>query len=116
MLALGVVIGSATNHLARNAGASTILVESPPAPPAEEPTPEPTSAAPEAEAGDEAAAPIATPSAIPLEAPIAEEPIASEPEPPAAPVKEELPTGLPEAKHVFVIVLGPAGYEETFGE
>ncbi|HEU4737468.1 MAG TPA: alkaline phosphatase family protein [Solirubrobacterales bacterium] len=116
MLGLGVVIGSATNQLARNAGASTILVESPPAPPEEEPAPEPTSAAPEAEATGSEAAPLASPAAIPLEAPVAEEPIASEPEPPAAPVEEELPTGLPEAKHVFVIVLGPAGYEETFGE
>ncbi len=116
MLGLGVVIGSATNHLARNAGASTILVESPPAPRAEGPAPEPTSAAPETEAaGGEAAAPLASPSAIPLEAPSAQ-PIERETKPPAAPVEEELPTGLPEAKHVFVIVLGPAGYEEAFGE
>jgi phosphatidylinositol-3-phosphatase len=115
MLALGVIVGSATNQIARNAGASTILVESPP-PAEEEPAPEPTSAAPEPEGGSEAATPIATPSAVPLEAPVVEEPIASEPEPPAAPIEEELPTGLPEVKHAFVIVLGQAGYEETFGE
>lgn len=115
MLALGVIVGSATKQLARNAGASTILVESPP-PAKEEPSPEPASAAPEPEATGGEAAPLATPSAIPLETPTVEEPIESEPEPPAAPVEEELPTGLPEAKHVFVIVLGPAGYEETFGE
>ena len=116
MLALGVIVGSATNQLARNAGASTILVESP-APPAEEPAPEPTSAEPEPEAGGgEAAAPLATPSSIPLEAPLADEPPAGGPEPPSVPIEEELPTGLPEAKHVFAIVLGPAGYEETFGE
>ncbi|HYQ79599.1 MAG TPA: alkaline phosphatase family protein [Solirubrobacterales bacterium] len=116
MLALGVIVGSATNQIARNAGASTILVESPPPPAEEEPAPEPTSAAPEPETGGEEAAPVATPSAVPLEAPIVEEPIASEPEAPAAPIEEELPTGLPEVKHAFVIVLGPAGYEETFGE
>lgn len=116
MLALGVVIGSATNHLARNAGASTILVESPPSPPAEEPTSEPTSAPEPEAAGGEAAAPLASPSAIPLEAPVAEEPGTSKPEPPAVPVEEELPTGLPEAKHVFVIALGPVGYEEAFEE
>lgn len=117
MLALGVVIGSATNHLARNAGASTILVESPPAPPEEETHAEPARAAPEPEAsGGETAAPLASPSAIPLEAPVAEKPVASEPEPPAVPVEEGLPTGPPEAKHVFVIVLGPGSYEETFGE
>jgi len=116
MLALGVIVGSATNQLARNAGASTILVESPPPPAAEEPAPEPTSAEPEPEAGGGEAAPLASPSAVPLAAPIAEEPLAGKPEPPAVPIEEELPTGLPEAKHVFVIVLGPAGYEETFGE
>jgi phosphatidylinositol-3-phosphatase len=116
MLALGVVIGSATNHLARNAGASTILVESPPAPPAEEPAAEPPSALEPETASGEAAAPLASPSAIPLEAPVAEEPGTSKPEPPALPVEEELPTGLPEAKHVFVIALGPASYEEAFGE
>ena len=115
MLALGVIVGSATNQLAASVGASTILVESPPPPTEEEPAPEPTSAEPEPETGGEEAAPVATPSAIPLETPIVEEPIASEPEPPAVPIEEELPTGLPEVKHAFVIVLGPAGYEETFG-
>lgn len=115
MLALGVIVGSATNQIAANVGARTILVESPPPPAEEEPAPEPTSAAPETEGDGEAAAPIATPSAVPLEAPIVEEPITSEPEPPATPIEEELPTGLPEVKHAFVIVLGPAGYEETFG-
>ncbi len=115
MLALGVVIGSATNQLARSAGVSTILLEggSPPAP---EPSPEPTGAEPETEAGGEAANPIATPSSVPAEVPVIEEPLEAEPEPPAAPIEEELPTGLPEAKHVFVVMLGTSGYEETFGE
>ena len=116
MLALGVIVGSATKPFARNAGASTILVESPP--PAEEETaPEPTSAEPDPEVGgEEAAEPLASTSAIPLETPTVEEPLESEPEPPAVPVEEELPTGLPEVKHVFVVVLGPADYEATFGE
>jgi hypothetical protein len=115
MLALGVVIGSATSQLARSAGVSTIVLESSP-PSAPKPSPEPVSAEPEPEVGGEAAEPIATPSAVPLEAPIAEEPAEAAPEPPAAPIEEELPSGLPEAKHVFVVMLGTAGYEETFGE
>jgi len=117
MLALGVVIGSATNQLARSAGVRTILLEAGSASEGEEPAPEPTGAAAEPESGsDEGAAPIATPSAVPLAAPIAEEPAEAAPEPPAAPIEEELPTGLPEAKHVFVVMLGTGGYEETFGE
>jgi hypothetical protein len=117
MLALGVIVGSATNRLARNAGASTILVESPPPPAEEESAPEPTSAEPEPEAGgEEAAEPLAESSAIPLETPTVEEPLESEPEPPAVPVEEDLPTGLPEVKHVFLVVLDPAGYEATFGQ
>jgi len=116
MLALGVVIGSATNQLARSAGVSTILLESGP-PPAPEPAAEPTGAEPEVEAGaGEAANPIATPSSVPAEVPAGEEPLEGAPEPPAAPIEEELPEGLPEAKHVFVVVLGTGGYEETFGE
>lgn len=116
MLALGVVIGSATSQLARSAGVSTILLESGSPPPAPEPTPEATAAEPESEAGGEATEPIATPSSVPAEVPATEEPLGGAPEPPAAPIEEELPTGLPEAKHVFVIMLGTAGYEETFGE
>jgi hypothetical protein len=116
MLALGVVIGSATNQLARSAGVRTILLESGSAPPATEPTAEATSAEPEVEAGGEAANAIATPSSVPAEVPATEEPLESAPEPPAAPIEEELPTGLPEAKHVFVVMLGTGGYEETFGE
>jgi phosphatidylinositol-3-phosphatase len=116
MLALGVVIGSATNQLARSAGVRTILLESGSAPAATEPAAEATGAGPEAEAGGEAANAIATPSSVPAEVPTTEEPLESAPEPPAAPIEEELPTGLPEAKHVFVVMLGTGGYEETFGE
>jgi hypothetical protein len=31
-------------------------------------------------------------------------------------LEEELPTGMPEVKHVFVIMLGEDGFEETFGK
>lgn len=113
MLGLGVALGSATNELARSAGLSTILLESPP--PAEEEAPEVAAAEAEAEAAAEAAAPAAAP-AIPQEVPLVEEPLLSEPPPEVPIVEEELPAGLPEVKHVFVIVLGENGYEETFGE
>lgn len=115
MLALGVALGSATNELAQSAGLTSILLEESP-PPEEEPVAE---AAPEseAEAADEEPAPVAaTPSVIPEEVPLVEEPLPSAPEPEAPPIEEELPTGLPEVKHVFLIMLGEGGYEETFGE
>jgi hypothetical protein len=116
MLALGVALGSATNQLAQSAGLTQILFEEP-VPPAEEETAPEAAAAPEAEEAGEAPAPVAvTPSVIPEEVPLIEEPLPSEPEPTAPPIKEELPTGLPEVKHVFVIMLGEGGYEETFGE
>jgi phosphatidylinositol-3-phosphatase len=115
MLGLGVLLGSATDQLAQSAGFSTILLESTP-PPAEEETPEAVAAPPESEASGGEPAPAATPSAaIPEEVPQVEEPIVEEPKP-ETPIKEELPTGLPEIKHVFVIMLGEGGYEETFGE
>lgn len=116
MLALGVALGSATNQLAQSAGLTQILYEEPAPPAAEEIAPE-VAAAPEAEEASEAPAPVvATPSVIPEEVPLVEEPLPSEPEPAAPPIKEELPTGLPEVKHVFVIMLAEGGYEETFGE
>lgn len=115
MLALGVALGSATNELAQSAGLTSILLEES-SPPEEEPVAE-AAPEPEAEAASEEPAPAAaTPSVIPEEVPLVEEPLPSAPEPEAPPIKEELPTGLPEVKHVFVIMLGEGGYEETFGE
>ena len=113
MLGLGVALGSVTQQLAESAGFSTILLESPP--PAEE-APEVASVEPEPEETSEPA-PAATPSAAPPEEQLVEEPLPSEP-PSATPPPEppEPPPGLPEIKHVFVIMLGEGGYEETFGE
>lgn len=118
MLALGVALGSATNELAQSAGFPTILLETPapaPAPAAEEPeeeaTPEPTA--------ETASAPLPEsplPVAVPLEEPLPAAEPPTEPEPEPEPIEEEFPTGLPEVKHVFVIMLGEGGYEETFGE
>ncbi|HET8565165.1 MAG TPA: alkaline phosphatase family protein [Solirubrobacterales bacterium] len=114
MLALGVALGSATGQLAQSAGLTTILLEEPPPPSDEEPMPEAAAAEPEA-AAEAAPEPAAAAPPVPQEAPLAEEPLPSEPEP-EAPVIEEEPTGMPEVKHVFVIMLGENGYEETFGE
>lgn len=117
MLALGVLIGSVTGGHGQNAGFPTVLLESS-APPAAEAAP--AGAAPEPAAveatGGEAAAPIATPSSAPAEAPLVEEPLPGAPKPEVPLVEEELPTGLPEVKHVFVVMLEEGGYEETFGE
>lgn len=118
MLALGVALGSATNQLAQSAGLTTILYEEP-APPAEEEAsaPKTTAAAPEAETVEAAPESVtAAPSVIPTEVPVVEEPLPSEPEPEVPVIEEEVPTGLPEVKHVFLIVLGEGGYEETFGK
>jgi hypothetical protein len=115
MLALGVMLGSATSQLAQSAGLRSILLEvsSPPAPeeePAETATAEPTAAT---------AAPPPLPasaSSLPVAPPPAEEPV------PEAPAEPTLPPEIPEAetlppvKHVFLIVLGENGFEETFGE
>ena len=119
MLALGVALGSATNQLAQSAGLTTVLFEEPAPPVEEEPMPAAAAAAPKeatVEAGPETTP--AVPSSITPEVPVVEEPLPSEPEPePEVPViEEEVPTGLPEVKHVFLIVLGENGYEETFGE
>lgn len=113
MLGLGVALGSVTQQFAQSAGFSTILLESPP--PAEE-APEVAGVEPEVEETGEPA-PVATPLAAPPEEQLVEEPLPSEP-PSATPPPEppEPPPGLPEIKHVFVIMLGEGGYEETWGE
>jgi len=118
MLALGVALGSATNQLARSAGLSTILLEesSPPAA-EEEAAPQTASAEPAPESVEAGPEPVASiPSSVPAEVPVVEEPLPGEPEPEAPVIDEELPTGLPEVKHVFLVVLGDGGYEETFGK
>lgn len=119
MLALGVALGSATNNLAQSAGLTTILYEEPAAPAEEEEEAATETAAAEPEEETVAEAPetvAAVPSSIPTEIPVVEEPLPSEPEPEVPVIEEEVPTGLPEVKHVFLIVLGEDGYEETFGE
>jgi hypothetical protein len=116
MLALGVALGSATNQIAQSAGLTSILVEEP-EPPAEEEqeeaAPETAAVEPEPEVSAEEPAPIAT-----EPAPLAPQPAPTEPSPPSGEEETDtsIPEGLPEIKHVFVIMLGENSYEETFGE
>jgi hypothetical protein len=111
MLAFGVLLGSAISPLAQSAGLYSILLEEEPPEPvaeAEEPVSEPE---PEPEAAE---APFAeTSSTIPPE--VVEEG-STEPELPKEPPPEEPVEELPEVKHVFLIVLGENGYEESFGK
>jgi hypothetical protein len=115
MLAFGVVIGSATSQLAQSAGLTSIILEASP-PPAAEPVEEEVEEEAETAYEPEAAEP-ATTSATEEELQPEEEPVS---EPPAEnPVPfdptEEAEAGLPEVKHVFLIVLGENSYEESFG-
>jgi hypothetical protein len=120
MLGLGVIIGSATSQVAQSAGLQTIVLEiaERKAPP---PAPEPVETATAAPA-PEAEAPVAEvplpeaplPTAIPEE--VVEEPLPEEtPEEPVIPPELEEEETLPEVRHLFVIMLGENGYEETFG-
>ncbi len=113
MLGLGVLLGSATDQFAQSAGFPTILLESTEAPEEEE-APE-VASEPEAEAAAGPAPVAAAPSTAPAEVPVVEEPLPGAPEP-EVPILEEPPAGLPEVKHVFVIMLGENGFEETFGK
>ncbi|MGE5408615.1 MAG: alkaline phosphatase family protein [Syntrophothermus sp.] len=117
MLALGVAIGSATSQLAQSAGLTTILLESSsPRQPAEGPEEAVEAAGAEAEEEGEASQSSATPPPIEEEAPLIEEEGTFEEPVPALPEEEfEEPVGLPPVKHVFLIMLGENGYEETFG-
>ena len=115
LLAAGVIIGTVTSPLASSAGfMPTVLVftgggEAPP-PPAE--GEEPVEAAQAPVPG--APAIVATPE-VPAEVPeVVPEP---EPTPPAEPLPElEEEEMLPAVKHVFLIVLGEGGYEDSFGK
>ncbi len=119
MLALGVLLGSATSQVAQSAGLTSILLEVPSSAPVEEPAEVPVEEA----TSEPAPVEEATPSAA------AYEPVAPEAEPiPETPVEEpelvpfnpeeeaEATEEAPPVKHVFLIVLGENGFEEAFGE
>jgi hypothetical protein len=115
MLGLGVLLGSATSQLAQSAGLGTILLEA-------SPSHQEEASEPAEEEFEEAFAETEvteTPEAIPSSVPAEEVPEAGTPgseEPaPEAPPEEFVEPSLPPVKHVFVIVLGENGFEETFG-
>jgi phosphatidylinositol-3-phosphatase len=113
MLGLGVLLGSVTDQIAQSAGFSTILLEMPP--PAVVPAaaePEEETVAPEAPA-EASSAPLAE---APLPVAPIEEPLPKAEPPPKLPPELPEEEGLPDVKHVFLIVLGDNGYEETFGK
>jgi phosphatidylinositol-3-phosphatase len=114
MLAFGVFLGSATSQIAQSAGLQSILLEVASSPPPEEEPVETTAAAPAA--GAEAAPLLpATTSSVPLAPAPVEEPVPEAPAEPTAPPEIPEEETLPPVKHVFLIVLGENGYEETFG-
>ncbi|MBS1880810.1 MAG: hypothetical protein JST31_14965 [Actinobacteria bacterium] len=123
MLGFGVVIGSATSQIAESAGLQTIVLDiaakKKPPPPEEETSqttaPETQEEAPIEEAPvARAPAEIPPPAEIPEE--IVEEPLPEEPvEEPVIQPELEPEEGLPGVRHLFVIMLGENGYEESFG-
>lgn len=118
LLAAGVVIGSVTSPLASSAGFAPIILRF---------TGDGREEAP-VEEEKQVEAPVANAASAPSPAPIV--PVAPAPAPvpeaaqpaPEAPPPLELPPELeqeetlPEVKHVFLVVLGEAGYEDSFGK
>lgn len=115
MLAFGVVIGSATSQLAQSAGLTSIVLEM------TEPTP--VAEAPEEVEEEEETATAYEPEVTETATTSSSEEPPPEKESAEPPVEnpvpfdptEEAESELPEVKHVFLIVLGENGYEETFG-
>ncbi len=110
LLAFGVLLGSVTSQVAQSAGITPLLFQAP-ATTASSPTPvAPTAAA------SPTAAPAAAAAAAPAAVPTAP---AAGPYPSAPPIKlpPQLPPEptLPPVKHLFMIVLGDQGYDQTFG-
>lgn len=113
LLAAGVVIGSVTSPIANSAGFAPIVLllnRGGEAPPPEEEEPVEVAEAPL----PTAPVPVAAVPEVPAEVP------EIEPEPEAPPPLELPPEleeeGLPEVKHVFLIVLSETGYEDSFGK
>jgi hypothetical protein len=116
MLGFGVMLGSAISPLARSAGITSILLEASPAPAVEEEAPV-VAAAPEPAKEAEPAPPLpASASSFPLAPPAAEEPAPEAPAEPTLPAEIPEEEVLPPVTHVFLIVLGENGFEESFGE
>ncbi|TML09146.1 MAG: hypothetical protein E6G41_00625 [Actinobacteria bacterium] len=105
ILGFGVIVGSVVSPPAESAPAAVIAVQ--PTAPAPAPVKAPVE--------PPAAAPAAPAPAAPVQQTVTQTvPAPATPAPSPVP---EVPTGpqLPDVKHVFLIVLPPAGYESTFG-
>lgn len=116
MLGFGVMLGSATSQIAQSAGVRSIVLEA--APPKPAPVEEAVAEAPEAAPVEASAAPAAVPAevpALPEDVVAPEEAPTEEAPPPELPPELPEPETLPPVKHVFMIVLGANGFEETFG-
>jgi hypothetical protein len=113
LLAFGVIIGSVTQQIAQSASAPVVLLEEPAAAP--EPLPEaPEEVVEEVETvggGSEETAPAPEVAGPPVPE---EEEAGGEVPPPTGP-PEILEPSLPPITHIFLIVLGERGFEETFG-
>jgi hypothetical protein len=118
MLLFGVFLGSATNQIAQSAGLPSIVLEMASSPPIAATLPaEPTGpAAPAAGAEATPLAPATTSSVPAAPAPVEAEPAPEAPAEPAPPAELPASEALPPVKHVFLIVLGENGFEESFGE
>jgi hypothetical protein len=106
ILGFGVIVGSVVSPPAQSAPASIIAVQQPP-PAAPAPVQPPAAPA--------APAPAAPAPAAPVQQTVTQTVPAPAPAPPAP--EPVTPTGpqLPDVKHLFLIVLPPAGYDTTFG-
>jgi hypothetical protein len=114
LLAFGVIVGSLTQQVAQSAGITTVLLD--------EPTSAPEAVAvPEEEEAEEVETVTAAPEAAaaqgaPPEAPEAAPDEEATPVAPPPPTLELPPEPTPPSiSHVFLIVLGDQGYENTFG-
>jgi hypothetical protein len=112
LLAFGVIVGTLTNQLAQSAGLTTIVLGQPAA------APQQVEAAEQEVEEVEAPVPAAAPAAetVPPETieEVSEEAPTESPHQEAPPELPPEPT-LPPITHVFLIVLGEHGYEDTFG-
>jgi hypothetical protein len=118
MLLFGVFLGAGTNQLAQSAGLSAIVLEMASSPPlaASGPVESAPTAAPSAGAEAAPLLPATTSSVPSAPAQIEEESTPEAPVEPTAPAELPEDEALPPVTHVFLIVLGENGFEETFGE
>ena len=116
LLAAGVVIGSVTSPLASSAGFAPIILRFTGDGGDEAPVEEEEPVEAPAAVAATPAAPIAVAAEAPLPVPEAVEPEPEAPPPLELPPELEQEETLPEVKHVFLIVLGEAGYEDSFGK